>query len=115
VVLGGVQPRLARKIRRHVPVGIDGFSLPGVPENLVFETGACFDLSEMIRRLPVQPQAFLRLPVTKQQNASLTKTARQNGRSEGESESGSCSWEMKKLSTKSARVARGFLANADLC
>ena len=70
VVLGGIQPRFARKVRGHVAVGIHAFSLPGVSENLVFERRACFDLSKMIGRLPVQPQAFLRLPVTQRRNAS---------------------------------------------
>jgi hypothetical protein len=70
VVLGGVQPRFAREIRKDVPIGIHGFSLPGASQNLVFETRACFDLSEMERRLPIQSQAFLRLPVPQRRYAS---------------------------------------------
>ena len=70
VVVSGVQPRFARVIRGHVSIGIHGFRLPGASENLVFETHACFDLSEMIGRLPLQPQAFLRPPITQRWNAS---------------------------------------------
>ena len=57
VVLGGVHPRFAQKIRGHVAVGVHGFRLPGVSENLVFETHACFDLAKMIGRPPFQAQA----------------------------------------------------------